>query len=158
MNTVTQLLILFLLFQSPEIKSIKEQIKEDKSPVEIKAKRLKIENQNKKATFSEDVIAIRSNMKMTCDKLIAYYNDSGNIDKFECIGNVNLKRGEKMATSDKAVYDNTKSLITMTGNPYYSDSENRFWGDVVEYDLNSDEVNVKNIKAVIKIKEEKKKK
>lgn len=148
--------IFLLLYLNP--KSVKEQIKEDKTPIEITARFLKIENQSKKATFEQEVMAIRGDMTMTCDKLIAYYNDIGNIDKFECIGNVKLMRGEKKATSNKAVYENDKALITMTGNPYYTDGENRFWGEIVEYDLDKDVVNVKNIKAVIKIKEEKDKK
>jgi lipopolysaccharide transport protein LptA len=147
-----------LLFQTQETQPLKEQIKKDKSPVEIKAKKLKIENQNKKATFSDNVVATRSDMKMSCDLLIAYYNESGNIEKFECNGNVKLTKGERVATSEKAVYDNKNSSVTMTGNPYYSDGENQFWGDVVEYDLNSDVVNVKNIRAVIKIKEQKEQK
>lgn len=157
MSIALKIIFLSLILINSETRSIKETIKEDKSPVEIKAKRLKIENQNHKATFTEEVVATRSDMRMTCDQLIAFYNESGNIERFECIGNVNLKKGNKVATSEKAVYDNAKSLITMTGNPYYTDGENRFWGDVVEYDLEKDEVNVKNIRAVIKLKESKEK-
>ncbi len=153
MMSLFKVLLSVLILQSPDAGSLKDQIREDKSPVEIKAKKLKIENKNRKATFSEDVIAVRSDMKMTCNQLTAYYTENGNVDRFECTGNVVLKKGEKNATSDKALYDNAKSLVTMTGNPYYSDGDNRFWGEIVEYDLDRDEVNVKNIKAVIKIKD-----
>ncbi|MCX7957479.1 MAG: hypothetical protein N3B13_00335 [Deltaproteobacteria bacterium] len=157
MNFLFSIVMTVVIFLGSDAKSVKEQIKEDKSPVEIKAKRLKIENQQRKATFSEDVIAIRGDMKMTCNQLTAYYNEGGSIEKFECLGNVTLTRGEKTATSDRAVYENAKSMVTMTGNPYYTDKENRFWRDIVEYDLDRDEVNVKNIKAVIRVKEEKEK-
>ncbi|MCX7943810.1 MAG: hypothetical protein N2746_04815 [Deltaproteobacteria bacterium] len=150
-----KIIAIILILLSPEAKSIKEQIKQDNSPVEIKAKKLKIENQNRKAIFTGDVEAIRTDMKITCNQLVAYYNEKGSIDKFECIGNVNLKKGEKVATSDMAVFEYTKSLVTMTGNPYYSDGENKFWGEVVEFDLDKDEVNVKSIKAIIKVKEDK---
>ncbi|MGB9600682.1 MAG: lipopolysaccharide transport periplasmic protein LptA [Myxococcota bacterium] len=158
MSFLGKIMILLILFQTQETRPLKEQIKEDKSPIEIKAKRLKIENQNKKATFSDNVVVTRSDMKMTCDLLMAFYNENGKIEKFECIGNVKLTKGERVATSNKAVYDNRNSTVIMTGNPYYSDGENRFWGDVVDYDLENDVVNVKNIKAVVKIKGQKEKK
>ncbi len=155
MSLFGKLLLILLVLQNQDNKSIKDQIKEDKSPVVIKAKNLKIENQSRKATFSEDVVATKSDMVMTCNTLVAYYNESGNIDKFDCIGDVYLKRKEKQATSRKATFDNKKEIITMTGSPYYTDGENKFWGEIVEYDIGKDEVNVKNIKAVVRVKDEK---
>jgi len=158
MSTLCKILVALLLLQNQEAKPLKERIKEDKSPILIRAKHLRIENQNRKATFTDDVQATRSDMKMTCDVLVAFYSESGNIDKFECEGNVRLEMNRRRAFSKKAIYDNLKSTITMTGEPYYTDGENQFWGEVVEYDIEKDEINVKNIKAIVKIKEDKSKK
>jgi len=158
MMVLGKILIALLLLQNQDARPIKDRIKEDKSPIVIKAKHLKIENQNRKATFTEDVLATKSDMKMTCDVLVAFYGESGSIDKFECNGNVKLEMSNRQAFSKKAVYDNLKSMITMTGEPYYTDGDNKFWGEVVEYDVERDEINVKNIKAVVKIKEDRDKK
>lgn len=156
MNLLSEILLILLVLQSQGNRTIKEQIKEDRSPIVIKAKNLKIENQHKKATFSENVVATKSDMVMTCNVLVAFYNENGRIERFDCTGDVHLTIKEKEATSQKAVFDNLKEIITMTGSPYYTDGENRFWGEVVEYDLVKDEVNVRNIKAVVKIKDERK--
>lgn len=156
MNLVGDILLILLLLQSQENRTIREQIKEDRSPIVVKAKNLKIENQYKKATFSENVVATKSDMVMTCNVLVAFYNENGKIERFDCTGDVHLTIKERQATSQKAVFDNLREIITLTGSPYYTDGENKFWGEVVEYDIVKDEVNVRNIKAVVKVKDERK--
>ncbi|MFP4040660.1 MAG: LptA/OstA family protein [Desulfosudaceae bacterium] len=81
---------------------------------------------DRQAVFSGNVRAIGEDFAITADKLVVFYtadttgenNDASLNETFNKIiatGNVTIKSGERIAKSEKAVYDKNKKTIVLTG-------------------------------------------
>ena len=104
-----------------------------KNPIEIKADKLRSENEGKKFIFSGNVLSIWGDLEIKSDILEVYSNPKGkagrkktkedisqanqDFDKVIAIGNVEIKKGDRRAKGDRAHYDNKKQVIIITGEP-----------------------------------------
>ena len=93
----------------------------------------------------------RNTADITCEKLIAYYTnkDVNDMKHFECIGNVEAVDGDRWAASDFADYDNEKEVLVMTGHPRGRQGTSRLLGSKIIFHVNSDEMDVDNVTAVL---------
>jgi lipopolysaccharide transport protein LptA len=102
----------------------------------------------------------RRTADITCDKLIAYYanKDVNDMKHFECIGNVEAVDGDRWAASEFADYDNEKEVLVMTGHPHGRQGTSQLVGSKIVFHVNSDEMDVDNVTAILESQGQDKKK
>jgi lipopolysaccharide export system protein LptA len=105
----------------------------EKNPIEIQSDKLRSENEGKKFIFSGNVVSTWGDLEIKSDILEVYSNPKSKVsrkkatddvsqagqdlDKIIAIGNVDIKKGDRRAKGDRAVYDNKKQIIIITGEP-----------------------------------------
>lgn len=104
---------------------------ENKSPLEITSDRMRSENQNRKIIFSGNVTSLWGDLEIKSDVLEIYIlsserqkgsannNFAGNqeLEEIIALGNVRIKKGNRRAKGDKAIYFNRQQKIILTGTP-----------------------------------------
>ncbi|MFC1836610.1 LptA/OstA family protein [Thermodesulfobacteriota bacterium] len=130
----------------------------------------------RKATLSGKVRVEQKDYVLTCHRCEIFYspnrrkpngaNDKkaskqdlrfSNIRSIICSGNVRMKRGEISAKSDKAVFDNVKKTVTLTGRaPYLSRAGSKAKCEEIVYYIVDDSYELTRCKASIKPNELKK--
>ncbi|MGV8840942.1 MAG: LptA/OstA family protein [Bauldia sp.] len=86
--------------------------------------------------FSGSVVAVRGEMRIDADTLrITVPRGTNEFDRLEATGNVTISAGPQRASAQRAVMDNTRQLITMTGNVRLSDGANEMTGEVFTVEL-----------------------
>ncbi len=114
----------------------RDSLKQDREnkPIEIQSDKLRSVNEGKKFIFSGNVVSTWGDLEIRSDILEVYSNpkskvsrkkattDAGqarqDLDKIIAIGNVDIKKGDRRAKGDHAVYDNKKQIIIITGEPH----------------------------------------
>ena len=102
--------------------------------IEIQSDKLLSLNEGKKFIFGGNVVSTWGDLEIRSDILEVYANpkskvnrknvtaDAGqarqDLDKIIAIGNVEIKKGDRRAKGDRALYDNKKQIIIITGEPY----------------------------------------
>lgn len=85
-------------------------------PVEVTAENLSVDQASGRAVFSENVVIIQGEMRLSADQVTVVYNSvAQGIDEIEAVGNVILISGEDAAESDRASYVVGEGTIVMTG-------------------------------------------
>ncbi len=121
-----------------------------KSPIHITSDRLDAYDDKALVVFSGNVVATQDDAVIHGDKLYLYYekkdsDDSapsdvtmsgGKIQRIELQGNVDMKKGERTVTGDKAVFRNADQTVVVTGNAVMREGNNVITGDKVTVFLN----------------------
>ncbi len=110
-----------------------------KGPIHIISNRLDADNKKRIIIFSGHVVAKRSNLTLTCDKLTVYYTPKGGeISKIVANGDVHIKQPPRTATCKTAVFFQKTNKVVLMGNPVLSEGKNRVTGEKVSFFLNSE--------------------
>ncbi|MBN2251851.1 MAG: lipopolysaccharide transport periplasmic protein LptA [Candidatus Altiarchaeota archaeon] len=121
-----------------------------KSPIHITSDRLEAFDDKALVVFSGNVVATQDDAVIHGDDLYLYYDkksegeksdgknappglttSGGKIQRIELRGNVNVKKGERTATGDKAVFHNAEQTVVMTGNAVMREGDNVITGDKI---------------------------
>ncbi|WP_310618560.1 lipopolysaccharide transport periplasmic protein LptA [Flexibacterium corallicola] len=98
-----------------------------KEPIEIQAANLQVQDKQKSATFTGNVVVTQGESRLKADKLIVYYSGSmattgedteavqQSISRIEADGNVLISSEDQVATGDEASFDMGKEIMIMTG-------------------------------------------
>ena len=103
----------------------------NKNPIEITSDRMRSENQNRKIIFSGNVKSKWGDLEIQSDVLEIYTlssegrNASANnsiaggqeLEEIVALGNVRIKKGNRRAKGDKAIYFDRQQKIILTGSP-----------------------------------------
>lgn len=103
-------------------------------PIEIEASELQVEDRNKIATFSGDVVVIQGETRLETQRLKVYYDGQEDaqeaqqstqpepgaptqqeISRLEALGGVNITSQDQRATGDSASFDMAREVMVMTG-------------------------------------------
>jgi lipopolysaccharide export system protein LptA len=132
---LVSLSLLGMIPASPFAAKSKDKLKkgQENNPLEIKADKLRSENEGKKFIFTGNAVSTWGDLKIKSDILEVYANPesktdrkkatedisqaSQDLDKIIAIGNVDIKKGDRRAKGDRAHYDNKKQIIVITGKP-----------------------------------------
>ena len=90
-----------------------------KSPVDVEADRIEVQDRADRAVFSGNVIVRQADLSLTAARLtVAYARASGNvdIDRIDASGGVFIRSDSETARGDFAVYDLNQRVITVIGN------------------------------------------
>ena len=123
-----------------------------KGPIVITSESLSADNKNKTALFEGSVIAKTQDTTLYSDKMNVFYSEDGKVSKIDCAGNVKLIKGERVVTSDNAVYLAEEEKIVFTGQPKAQEGGNVVTGSKITFLLKSDRSLIENSKVFLKSK------
>jgi len=132
-------------------------------PVEITAQQLEVLQLERQSIFTGDVVAVQGEMTLHADKLIVYLQEAQQqIDRLEAIGGVKFVQLDRVATADRAVFQQVDEVLILTGNAVVTQGGNSVSGDEITLFIQEDRTVVKGsktnrVKAVI-VPEKKKEK
>lgn len=130
--------------------------KDSVEPIIITSLSLINDNKAKTAIFDGNVIAKKGEMTLNADKMIVYYEEEqkgGNIKLIEVLGNVKLKKAERLITSHKATYfPEPEEKVVFTGEPRVTEGKNLITGEKIIYFLKDDRAVVEKSKVYIQEK------
>ena len=132
-------------------------------PVEITAQQLEVLQLERQSIFTGDVVAVQGEMTLYADKLIVYLQEAQQqIDRLEAIGGVKFVQLDRVATADRAVFQQVDEVLILTGNAVVTQGGNSVSGDEITLFIQEDRTVVKGsktnrVKAVI-VPEKKKEK
>lgn len=121
-----------------------------KGPVVITSTTLTADNKARTALFEGSVIAKSENMTLYSDRMLVYYTEAGKITKIEATGHIKLIKGERVITSDSAVYLAEEEKVIFTGEPRAMEGSSIVTGAKMTYYLKDDKSIVENSKVIIK--------
>ena len=111
-----------------------------KSPVDVEADRIEVQDRADRAVFSGNVIVRQADLTMTAGRLTVAYARLGggvDIDRLDASGGVFIKSPSETARGNFAVYDLNRRLITVVGGVELNQGNNRISGGRLVIDLNS---------------------
>jgi len=121
-----------------------------KSPIRITSDRLEAYDDKALVLFSGNVVATQDDAVLHGDNLYLYYDkkddgekgddkksppgltvNAGKIKRIELVGHVNMKKGERTVTGEKAVFHNADQTVVVTGNAVMREGDNVITGEKV---------------------------
>lgn len=124
------------------------------TPLVITADRMELRRKENLIVYRGDVLAERGDVTIRSDVLSARYDaGDGALRTVVAEGKVRVSQGAREMTGDKAVFDDSKETITVSGNTVVRDGGNSVSGGRVTIYLNEDRSVVENrggrVRAVI---------
>ena len=92
-------------------------------PVQVDGDRLEVLEDQGRAVFDGNVRVVQGPTVLRTGRLVIHYAGGGGsivdgasaIERLEASGGVNIQSGDQVATADRATYDMTSELLTMSG-------------------------------------------
>lgn len=146
------LLVFFLM--TAGIVSAESEVKRIKGPIVITSEKLTADNAAHTALFERSVVARTKEMTVHADKMLVYSNkDSGDVTRIDASGNVQLIKGNRVVTSQEAVYFADEDKVVFTGEPKAVEDGNIITGKKMTYLMNEDRFFVEGSKVFLTKKE-----
>ena len=113
--------------------------KNTQEPLVITSNRMDAEKLGDKVTFTGKVTLKKEGMTLTSDVMIVYYDvRSKDIRKVEAHGNVEVRKGGRVALSNNALYSSREETIVLTGNASITENENTLGGEKITLFMTDD--------------------
>lgn len=110
-----------------------------KDPIYITADWMEVDQGKSTIVYKGRVVAVQSDMTMRSDALTAYYDpEMKQMKQIVLDGKVNATQGTRVATGDRAVFDDRAKTVTLTGNPVMRQGNNQVSGAKVVYFIEQD--------------------
>src|SRR5919106_5417492 len=110
-----------------------------KDPIYITADWMEVDQSKNTITYKGRVITNQANMTVRSEALMAYYNpDMKQIKQIVAEGKVNATQGNRVATGERAVFDDKEKTVTLTGNPVMRQGNSQVSGSRVVYFIEQD--------------------
>lgn len=110
------------------------------APVKIQADSMKYFGNKKISEFHGNVVAVSDNFTLTSDDVTVYLNKNFDVDRIECVGNVNFKSKDIVSLSNKADVDQTKGVATISGKVKVWQKENFLEGEKIYIYYNEEKI------------------
>jgi lipopolysaccharide export system protein LptA len=111
--------------------------KED--PIYITADWMEVDQKKNSITYKGRVVAIQNDMTMRSETLTAYYDpEMKRMKQIVAQGKVNAVQGNRVATGEKAVFDDQAKTVTLTGNPVLRQGNSQVRGAKIVYFIEQD--------------------
>ena len=118
-------------------------------PINIKSETMSFDYKDNVVVFSGHVHAEQSGSELTTNTLHVQMNKQSQIQKMIADGNVRMSQGQRWATGDHAVLDETVHTLVLTGSPVVHDGNDQIAGSKITVFLQSGKSEVADPKAVI---------
>ncbi len=105
-----------------------------KDPIYITSDWMEVDQVKNTITYKGRVVTVQADMTMRSETLIAYYDaEMKQMRQVVLEGKVNAVQGNRMATGEKAVFDDKAKTVTLTGNPVMRQGNSQVTGTKVVY-------------------------
>lgn len=104
----------------------------------VQSDHLDIWENKQEALFTGSVHLVREDFELFCDSLRAFYRtgkEGGGIDHALATGHVRMIQGDKQGSSDSAVIDNRRQIVTLRGNAVMEQEGGRVAGETIVHDM-----------------------
>jgi lipopolysaccharide export system protein LptA len=110
-----------------------------KEPIYITSDWMEVDQKKNTITYKGRVVTIQSEMTMRSETLTAVYDpEMKQIKQIIAEGKVNAVQGNRMATGDKAIFDEKAKTVTLTGNPVMRQGNSQITGSRIIYYIDQD--------------------
>jgi lipopolysaccharide export system protein LptA len=110
-----------------------------KEPIYITSDWMEVDQKKNTITYKGRVVTIQSEMTMRSETLTAVYDpEMKQIRQIIAEGKVNAVQGTRMATGDKAIFDEKAKTVTLTGNPVMRQGNSQVTGSRIIYYIDQD--------------------
>jgi lipopolysaccharide export system protein LptA len=110
-----------------------------KDPVFITADWMEVDQKQNTITYKGRVVTVQAEMTMRSETLIAYYDpEMKQMKQIIAEGKVNATQGNRVATGEKAVFDDKAKTVTLTGSPVMRQGNSQVSGVKVIYFVEQD--------------------
>lgn len=110
-----------------------------KEPIYITSDWMEVDQKKNTITYKGRVVTIQSEMTMRSDRLTAVYDpEMKQIKQIIAEGKVNAVQGNRMATGDRAIFDEKAKTVTLTGNPVMRQGNSQVTGSRIIYYIDQD--------------------
>jgi lipopolysaccharide export system protein LptA len=100
---------------------------------------MEVDQKKNTITYKGRVVTVQSEMTMRSETLTAYYDgEMKQMKQIVAEGKVNATQGNRVATGEKAVFDDKSKTVTLTGNPVMRQGNNQVSGAKVVYFVDQD--------------------
>jgi lipopolysaccharide export system protein LptA len=110
-----------------------------KEPIYITSDWMEVDQKKNTITYKGRVVTIQAEMTMRSDRLTAVYDpEMKQIRQIIAEGKVNAVQGNRMATGDRATFDDKAKTVTLTGNPVMRQGNSQVTGSRIIYYIEQD--------------------
>ena len=147
-------LLLSVAIGSPSF-AIKDTGNTENKPIIITSETLTADNKNNIAVFEGTVVAQTSDITMSSDKMIVYYDNSeSKVSKIHAIGNVKVLNNARVLFSKEAVYLDNEEKIIFSGNPKAVEGDNVITGEKIIFFIKDERAVVKSSRVILQNKKD----
>ncbi len=134
------LVLLALLFvSSANATKLEGLLKKGHIPIHIKARQLEAFEKKGLYKLSGNVVVTRGDMRLSADKMDVYRDpETGQLVKIVCLGHVVMRKDSRVATADKAIYNEKQQKVTLIGNAFVKSARNSIKSQIIVYYLDRD--------------------
>ncbi len=88
------------------------------SPIKVTADQFTVDQATSEATFTGNVVIVRSDLTVWADKVVVEYGEGGveDIRRMVATGHVRLKTSDQDATGERATFDPGSQILRLSGN------------------------------------------
>lgn len=114
-----------------------------KDPIYITADWMEVDQAKNTITYKGRVVTIQTDMTMRSETLTAYIDpETKKMKQIIAEGKVNATQGDRIATGEKAVFDDAAKTVTLTGNPMMRQGNSQVTGAKIVYFTEQDKATV----------------
>lgn len=126
------------------------------APVDIQSKQMTVDFDNRRIVFQGDVSVRQADFSLSAQEVIAVFGDRAeDIKRIVAKGDVFIKKSDKVAWGNEAVYDREDATIVLSGNPRLKQGENTIRGEAIRVLLDEDRMDIEGgVKAEFHLLEE----
>jgi len=115
-----------------------------RQPIDIVSDQVETYNKENRVIFRGNVVARQRDIVIYADSLEAVMVKEGKgIEKVIASGNVKVQQGLRVASCEKAEFDNPEQKVILTGDPKIWEGENMVSGEEIVFDIAQNRVEVK---------------
>jgi lipopolysaccharide export system protein LptA len=110
-----------------------------KDPIFITSDWMEVDQKKNTITYKGRVITVQAEMTMRSETLTAYYDpEMKQMKQIIAEGKVNATQGNRVATGQKAVFDDQAKTVTLTGSPVMRQGNSQVSGVKIVYFIEQD--------------------
>ena len=110
-----------------------------KDPIYITADWMEVDQTKNTITYKGRVVTVQADMTMRSETLTAFYDPQmKQMSQIVAEGKVNATQGNRIATGEKAVFDDKAKTVTLTGNPVMRQGNSQVTGTKIVYFMEQD--------------------
>jgi lipopolysaccharide export system protein LptA len=125
------------------------------APVDVQSNQLSVNFQKHEIVFQGDVKVTQADFSLTAREVTAVFGETAeDIRQIVAKGDVTIRKSDKVARGEEAVYDRPGGVVVLRGNPYLEQGKNFIQGEEIRVFLKDDTMDVRGgVTAEFRLKE-----